>query len=529
MGNNIWTKTNIYKDLCRYLYVIFTFYRHPYTDFIVQYDRQPPFDLDKHTYPFTHPKSLLLAKHKKLILSKFTKPHGKIKYRIKIKPPKQMITKWFFTEQFSTFPLCMIRAAALNLNFPNYGCCNENSMVTVIYLNPGFYHLGNWGKTFSAPDFYKPWSTAPLKWTIEYLQNNTKQTKTIDITKDNALSRKEGWFSPPMLQATKLTPPQATLPTGAARYNPNRDDGRHSKVWLVSSLTADHSKPKDEDLFIEGLPLYQALYGFTDYVTQKKGDPTFLNSYYIVLQSAAIYPSNTVGTDTYYIPIDFTFWQGKDAYDTYITLSEQTFWVPLLQHQIETINKIVESGPYIPKPAPGRENTWELNYTYNFRFKWGGPEVTDPTVEDPSKLHTYPVPDKFYGKIQVQNPEKQKTDSLLHPWDYRRGLIKPAALKRMYENLSTDTDFEPSQTETPQKRIRIGPELQATPQKNKEIQACLQALCESSTSQEETEDLQQLIHNQHQQQKQLKHNIFKLLTHLKEKQNMLQLNTGIYN
>nr|UHM25926.1 MAG: ORF1 [Torque teno midi virus] len=529
MGYNIWTKTNIFKDLCRYLYVTFTFYRHSHTDFVVQYDRQPPFDLNKLTYAFTHPRILLLAKHKKLILSKFTKPNGKIKYRMKIKPPKQMINKWFFTEQFSTFPLCMIKAAALNLTYANLGCCNENQMVTIIYLNPGFYRLGNWGKQFTTPNFYKPWETAPVNWKITYTQNNQEQQKQITINKDNALSLQSGWFNPYMLQATKLQPTQATLPTGAARYNPIRDDGRHSKVWLVSSLTADHTKPKDEDLFIEGLPLYQALYGFIDFVKQKKGDPTFLNSYYIVLQSSAIYPSSTVGTDTYYIPIDLTFWQGKDAFDTYITLAEKNFWVPLLQHQIETINGIVESGPYIPKISNNRDNTWELNYTYNFRFKWGGPQVTDPTVEDPSKLHTYPVPDKFYGSIQIQNPEKQKTDSFLHPWDYRRGIVKPTALKRMYENLSTDTDFEPSQAETPQKRLRIGPELQATPQKNKEIQACLQALCKSDSSQEEQEDLQQLIHNQQQQQRELKYNILKLLTHLKEKQNMLQLNTGIYN
>ena len=32
--NNIWTKSNITKDLCRYLYCRFTFFRDPRTDFI---------------------------------------------------------------------------------------------------------------------------------------------------------------------------------------------------------------------------------------------------------------------------------------------------------------------------------------------------------------------------------------------------------------------------------------------------------------------------------------------------------------
>nr|UHM25930.1 MAG: ORF1 [Torque teno midi virus] len=530
MGNNIWTKTNFYKDLCRYLRVRFTFYRHPHTDFIVQYDRQPPFDLDKLTYPSTHPKSLLLARHKKFIISKFTNPNGKIKTRLTIKPPKQMINKWFFTEQFSTFPLVLIRAAAINLSYSNLGCCNENQMVTIIYLNPGFYQNGNWGITNTTTTYYKPWDTAPLTFKYSYMVKDTLTTGQLTIQPTLATSRTHGWFTATFLQATEITDPkQATLPTGAARYNPNRDDGRHSKVWLVSSLKKDHTKPKDEDLFIEGIPLYQALYGFLDYVKQKKSDPTFLNSYYIVLQSQAIFPSSTIGTDTYYIPIDLAFWQGKNSFDQYITLKDETFWVPLLQHQIQTINDIVESGPYIPKLNNNRDSTWELNYTYSFLFKWGGPQVTDPVIEDPSKLKTYPVPDKYYGKIQIQNPEKQKTDSFLHPWDYRRGLIKPSALKRMYENLSTDSDFQESQAETPKKFRRIGPELQATPQKNKEIKACLQALCKSTTSQETEEDLHQLIQHQQQQQRHLKHNILKLLTYLKEKQNMLQLNTGIYN
>ncbi len=115
MGNNIWTKSNIGKDLCRYLLVKFTFYRHPDTDFIISYDRQPPFNTDNLVYQSCHPKLLLLSRHKILLLSKFTKPNGKLKKRITIKPPKQMLTKWFFSEQFSKFPLLLLKAAALQL------------------------------------------------------------------------------------------------------------------------------------------------------------------------------------------------------------------------------------------------------------------------------------------------------------------------------------------------------------------------------------------------------------------------------
>ncbi len=57
---NIWTKTNDYTDLVRYTGCTFRFFRHPDTDFIIKYSRQPPFQLDKDTFPDCHPQNMLL-------------------------------------------------------------------------------------------------------------------------------------------------------------------------------------------------------------------------------------------------------------------------------------------------------------------------------------------------------------------------------------------------------------------------------------------------------------------------------------
>lgn len=94
--NNIWTASNILKDLVRYMGVRLAFYRHPDTDFIVSYSRQPPWDLTKFTFMGCHPHQMLLEKHKKIIFSLASKPHGKYVTKMKIRPPKQMISKWFF-------------------------------------------------------------------------------------------------------------------------------------------------------------------------------------------------------------------------------------------------------------------------------------------------------------------------------------------------------------------------------------------------------------------------------------------------
>lgn len=40
---NVWTASNDYLDLCRYTGCKISFYRHQDVDFIISYDRQPPF------------------------------------------------------------------------------------------------------------------------------------------------------------------------------------------------------------------------------------------------------------------------------------------------------------------------------------------------------------------------------------------------------------------------------------------------------------------------------------------------------
>lgn len=115
---NIWTFSNKYKELVRYTGSSFTFYRHPETDFVLTYDIQPPFYITKYTYMSLHPQMLLLKKHKKILLSTATKPNGKLTKKFKIKPPKQLITKWFFQKEFATYGLVAIAASACNFRYP---------------------------------------------------------------------------------------------------------------------------------------------------------------------------------------------------------------------------------------------------------------------------------------------------------------------------------------------------------------------------------------------------------------------------
>lgn len=531
--NNIWTKSNIGLDLCRYIHCRLTFYRHPDTDFIISYERQPPFDIDKYTYPSCHPKNLLLGKHKILLLSKATKPNGKLTKRVLIKPPKQMLTKWFFQEHFAHAGLFLVKAAAMNLRYSHLGCCNTNRITTLFYLNPGFYKQGNWSAHTSTG--YQPYLTVPNE--LYFWSKDNKQTKyekpknyndSIDYTK--------GWFKKEILSAVKVTTdsggqqPTASTPVNICRYNPAVDSGKGNTIWLVSTLTNDYHKPTtDKYIIISGLPLYEMLYGFLSFVQMIKKTPQFLQTHILALESPALKPYSQIGAEGPIIPLDNTFVNGQAPYNEILTTNMKANWWPNVYNQLQILNFIVESGGYVPKYSQTKESTWELQYMYNFLFKWGGPEISEQPVTDPALQGTYEVPDTITGTVQIRDPAKQSAMSILHPWDIRHGMFTKTAIKRMQSNISTDSTFQADTEEIPRKKKKVtGPQMSVPQEEQEEIQRCLHSLFESDTYQE-TEDPQKikdLIKQQHLKQRELKYNILRLISDLKEQQNILKLQTG---
>nr|UHK07157.1 MAG: ORF1 [Torque teno midi virus] len=534
---NIWTKTNILKDLCRYMYCKITFYRHLYTDFIVCYERQPPFRINKWTYPNTHPLNLLLQQHKVIIPSQLTNPRGKLTKKITVKPPKQMLSKWFFMDQFSTHPLLLLRAAAASFTSARLAPTAQNTLIEFYHLNTGFYTKNGWGRSRgeTEQDQYKPYSTAPNEYWVTYLNQGTRKTK-VTINKTHTVSFDGGYFQSPLLRATSVytneSSPTATAatPINVARYNPALDSGKGNSIFFVSTLIDNYKKPTDEVLYIDGLPIWMALYGIFDYIEKMKKGKGFLDSYICCIQSPAIEPASQIGTTSFYIPIDKEFIEGKGPFGSYITKSTRSKWFPTVYSQVKILNTFVETGPLIPKYSEERNSSWELDYKYMFLFKWGGPQITDPAIADPATQGHYDVPDTITNTVQIRDPAKQKAASILHCWDYRRGIITEKALKRMSEHLEIDSTFEPDTGPAPFKKKKItGPALQNPQESEEEMQTCLLSLFEEDIYQE-TQDqatLQQLIQQQHHKQQQLKRNLLQLITDLKEKQNMLQLQAGI--
>lgn len=531
LGNNIWTTSNCDYDLCRYTGCSFIFYRHEYTDFIVQYQLEYPLSISPDTYYECHPHSMLLKKHTITIPSMKTKPFGKRYVKKKIKPPKQMVNKWYFQHGFSNVGLLLLKAAACDFRYSHIGQQGENELTSFYCLNTEKWYLqGGWGIS-PASQPYMPISTwAPRKPITYVTKNGTQMSYTMNA--DNCISYDKGWFSNAIMTAKSYGDmlPQFTM-YRKCRYNPKIDTGKGNIVYFLAVQNHQFTPPSsDKILIMKDKPLWLLLYGWPDYILKLREGTNFMRSYYLAIISDAVYVSSRQAAKQPIIIIDDSFLNGKGPYNYEPTTWQTTNWFPTLAHQQQSINNIVKCGPFIPK-LEGKVANWELHAKYSFYFKWGGSTKANTQVCDPTKSSEYPGPNPIDPAIQISDPTSQIPASLLHTWDWRRGYLTKKALKRMSENLPPEstlsTDSEYQEPLLKKFKTKKEPEIQ---EKETEEAICLQQLFEGDTCpeiQKEDNQILFLIHQQYQQQQLLKHNLLNLLTSLKNTQIQMQLQTGI--
>lgn len=115
---NLWGYPNNQLDLARYKGARFTFYRHKKTDFIVYFNRKPPFKLNKYSCPSYHPGMLMQQRHKILIPSYDTKPKGRPKITVRIKPPTLLEDKWYTQQDLCNVNLLQLVVSAADFQHP---------------------------------------------------------------------------------------------------------------------------------------------------------------------------------------------------------------------------------------------------------------------------------------------------------------------------------------------------------------------------------------------------------------------------
>nr|UHK03661.1 MAG: ORF1 [Torque teno midi virus] len=527
--HNYWTHTNNGFDLVRYTGAQIKFYRHLNADYVVSYSRSYPMTVTQLSFPSTYPLRIMLDKHRFFVPSLKSRPLLKRPYiKKKIRPPKLMSNKWFFSKEFADVGLLHLKASVVSLQGAYLKPNTDNNCAGITILNYEVFDNIGFDLTTYKPGKY-----------IYYLKKESQTSKKMILITKLGYSEDSYFYAPYLLGSTPVytrtdqqhdtqytvsgEPPYANFKqiplTLQCRYQPARDTGKNNVVFLESTHSSSMEIPAQQEFKLSNLPLYITLFGFVDWMDKYLHDFTVYDRFGVAIRSDFVYGYDfTIPKNKIIFPLSVYFVSGQGEYGSPPLLDSQNRWIPTVRRQLSVLNDIVNTGPYAGVP---QGKGFDLPIEYKFFFKWGGTVVNLQNIQDPSKQGTFPVPSDQLDRIQIKNPAGPQSTEF-HHWDYRRGVLTKKALKRVLED-SGDESLSSTDSEgpTPPKRPAGDPEIfcqesSHTLQVQEAYKECL------SKEKEKTPDLQQL----HKQQLHFQRQLLRMINHLQEKQRNLCIMTG---
>nr|USL90627.1 MAG: ORF1 [Torque teno virus] len=494
---NRWSRSNHDLDLARYRGTTLKLYRHATVDYIVSYNRTGPFEISDMTYLSTHPAMMLLQKHRIVVPSFLTKPKGRRSIKIRIKPPKLMLNKWYFTKDICSMGLFQLQATACTLHNPWLRDTTKSPVIGFRVLKNSIYtdlsnlpekdgtrqairkHLHptsltgsppnakGWEYSYTklmAPTYYEANRNSTYNW-LNYQTNyettfkkfSEKQTEklkliqneymyhypgtqTFDIISKNTLSHDYGIYSPYWLTPTRISLDWAT-PWTYVRYNPLSDKGLGNCIYAQwcseSSNAVDQRKSK---CILRDLPLWCMCYGYIDWIVKSTGVSSAVTDMRVMIRCPYTEPA-LVGAsqETGYCVVSDTFCNGDMPFlAPYIPINWWVKWYPNIAHQKEVLEAIVDCGPFVPRDQSSP--SWEITIGYKMDWLWGGSPLPSQAIDDPCQkpTHELPDPDRHPRMLQVSDPTQLGPKTVFHKWDWRRGMLSKRSIKRVQENSSDD-------------------------------------------------------------------------------------------
>nr|UGV35179.1 MAG: ORF1 [TTV-like mini virus] len=540
-ARNIWTKSNKYLPMIRYLGCEFKIYRPQECDAVVKFQNCFPFTATALTYTGAQPSMLMMSRGSKKIRCKRNAPNLKPYKRFRFPPPQQMKNSWFLQADIVNTGLIMLTSTAASFDQYFISTSAESNNISFKALNTRVFQNRNF-KTiptngYSAKDNFWLWATNgdenPKIKDLHFLGNtNTYQKgKYIQQLQGSTLQEKlkyftlETWGNPfheefiqkkhrlwftTVSPFIKLSATGLTLETDIkqngwteveqeliwdCRYNPQKDTGKDTAIYLLPNWVAKIGwEPLLNDkIKLEGFPLWLIVTGFIDY-QQKLGEVHNVLTHYItVIKSKAIEPQFE-----YYVLLDNSFFNGDSEFLQGRTYIDEHNWYPMSKYQDLTLENIYQSGPATAKL--GKNVTAELHCEYTFRFKLGGCVPPMDKVKNPADQPHYPVPNILIDSNSLQSPS-EPIENFLYQFDERWGQITKTAAERITKDRKPKRTIFSDSTTTGTTDV---PVLQALQEK------------EDSTSEEETEEetLFDQLNRQRLKQQQLRQRIKLLLNKL---------------
>nr|UGV37255.1 MAG: ORF1 [TTV-like mini virus] len=543
-GQNIWTKSNCTLPLIRYTHCTLKLYRAEKYDYIATIQRCYPMCCNDIMFMSTQPSIMLMTKGSIKVSCRQNTRNKKPYKIVRVSPPAQMLTKWYFQSLLAKTGLLLIKATAASFDrFYTHSFASSTTM-GFTSLNTTTFQFHNF-KQFPQTTGYKPQNNLYLWGAVKAAIPDPMQTKvsqliylgqttllqegnSLESFKNNLetyLTAKDKWGNPfhprfftydyqvfstnqPLTSiitkakqpgnidktiqevfSTEFTPRTIPLQT-QCRYNPLADKGTGNKIFLVSIVSDQETwhEPKDERLMRENLPLWLLTWGWSDWQKKLAQVHHFDYDYVTVIKSPYIEP-----TLTYYIPLDdsFTQWPPSSPYGTDLNQSDSQNWFPKNNFQVVSINNIATSGPGTVKLK--KDQSCEAHVYYKFHFKLGGCPAPMETICNPINEPVYPVPDNQLQTPSLQSPETP-LQTFLYAFDERRGQITSKAAKRLKTDFTTREPF----ISTTGTAMEV-PSHQRTPEED------------SSTSEEEKEEMQLQLEYLQRRQRKLRKRVLQLL------------------
>lgn len=541
-GTNWWTTTNCNLPLIKYRGAVLKFYRTEKFDYVVNIIRCYPMKSTDIMYMNTQPSIMMLNKHAIFVPCKSSNRNRKNYVRVRVKPPAQMQTHWYFQQKFCNIPLLIILVTACSLDRYYTHSGAQSTTIGLKSLNTTTFQFHNWKKPPTSG--YHPQEKLYL-WGLKngethppedaqikklvYLGNTLPLTlgKTIEekTTIENYSTDMNAWgniFDPsyligdsPVFSTNKtmadlkneLTSKleskikdtglftRRTIPNiRECRYNPLKDKGVGNKIFM-QSITSDINTwhtPQNPKLMRENLPLWILCWGWFDW--QKKLQEIHLidNEYVTVIVSPYIEPFMH-----FYVFLDDNFLNENPTspYSDTLNDGDTKNFHPKNAFQIKSINNLGTCGPGVIKLPP--EQSCEAHFKYTFNFKLGGCPAPMDNICNPSDQPIYPIPDTKSQTTSLQSPGIA-LQTYLYNFDEREGILTKKAAKRISK------DYESQKTLLPITGTAM--DLQASPQRHAERDTT------TSEEEEETEeDIFQQLKYLRKQQHSIKRRILQLI------------------
>nr|UGV37332.1 MAG: ORF1 [TTV-like mini virus] len=515
MLQNWWTKSNRGLNMCRYLRCKLTLYRQEQTDYIFNYNIEPPYSVSKYYYAGFHPYRMLLYNKRIVVPSLRTDPNNKRRYiKRTIKPPREIKNQWYFQQNFCTLPLLQFSAVACSLNsmyIPPNSISNNitvNTLNTSFFQHPRFQYPKTgqygyvpkdgtyiYGSTTLEPNMPN-WQNQTIQENIIYLgdtmindEGHPIKSTTTGVEQYNQLhwgnpfyhryldgsyicfisSKDLNWVI--TNKTKKISDMQPQLKTQPfiikCRYNPYKDTGKGNVAYWVSNLDAQNwEPPQDPDLQISDFPLWIMLWGWEEFTEKLNKIRVNSGNYMLVIRTKAF--SETLPA---YVLLSDSFRDGRAPYDRdadEILPNDYGHWYPRWKFQKEAISALLKTGPAVCKCE--NQKAVQAHLKYNFFFKWGGNPAEMENVYDPMAQPVYPMPNNQLFQTEIVSPETS-IQNLIYNFDTRHDMLTKQATKRIKEISSDDDSLfsDGAQHSTdPPLRYQTTPQEKTTKEKEKE-------------------------------------------------------------